>query len=82
MALANLLIIIWEIFLLQKTLLIHLSLKNFTPLNLKSYSDVPLAEITVMVVANLFLVPNYAVVMNGATVPYHAERSLSESNEV
>ena len=48
----------------------------------KSYSDVPPAEITVMVVANLFLVPNFAFVMNGATVHYHAERSLSESNGV
>jgi hypothetical protein len=48
----------------------------------KSYSDVPPAEVTVMVVANLFLVPNFAFVMNGATVHYHAERSLSESNGV
>ena len=48
----------------------------------KSYSDVPPTEVTVMVVANLFLVPNFAFVMQGATVHYHAERSLSESNGV
>ena len=40
----------------------------------KSYADVPPAEVTVMVVANLFLVPHFSFVMSGATIHYHAEQ--------
>lgn len=43
----------------------------------KTYSDVPPAEVTVMVVANLFLVPHSTYVLSGATVDYHAEQMKS-----
>lgn len=43
----------------------------------KAYGDVPPAEVTVMVVANLFLVPHNAYVMLGAAVDYHAEQMKS-----
>ena len=43
----------------------------------KSYANVPPAEVTVMVVANLFLAPHSAFVMQGATVDYHAEQMKS-----
>ena len=43
----------------------------------KSYANVPAAEVTVMVVANLFLAPHSAFVMQGATVDYHAEQMKS-----
>ena len=42
-----------------------------------SYSSVPAAEVTVMVVANLYLVPSSAYVMAAATVNYHAEQIKS-----
>ena len=43
----------------------------------KSYSDVPPAEVQVMVVANLFLVPHFSFVMSGATIQYHADQMKS-----
>ena len=43
----------------------------------KSYADVPPAEVQVMVVANLFLVPHFSFVMSGATISYHAEQMKS-----
>lgn len=46
-------------------------------LSSKSYADVPPAEVTVMVVANLFLVPHFTCVLGGATVEYHAEQMRS-----
>ena len=42
-----------------------------------SYASVPPAEVTVMVVANLYLVPSTAYVMTAATVKYHAEQIKS-----
>ena len=46
-------------------------------LSSKSYADVPPAEVTVMVVANLFLVPHFSFVMSGGTIHYHAEQMRS-----
>lgn len=43
----------------------------------KNYADVPPAEVTVMVVANLRIEPHTAFVMPGATVDYHAEQMKS-----
>lgn len=43
----------------------------------KNYADVPPAEVQVMVVANLFLVPHFSFVMSGATIHYHAEQMKS-----
>jgi nuclear pore complex protein Nup210 len=43
----------------------------------KAYAEVPPAEVTVMVVANLFLVPHTSFVIFGATVDYHAEQMKS-----
>ena len=43
----------------------------------KNYADVPPAEVTVTVVANLFLVPHFSFVMSGATIEYHAEQMKS-----
>jgi nuclear pore complex protein Nup210 len=40
-------------------------------------SVVPPAEVNVLVVANLFIVPSVAFVMPGATVHYHAEQIKS-----
>ena len=40
-------------------------------------TSVPAVEVSVLVVANLFLVPPVAYVMPGATVDYHAEQIKS-----
>ncbi len=46
-------------------------------LSAKNYADVPPAEVTVMVVANLFLVPHISFAMVGSTIVYHAEQMKS-----
>ena len=43
----------------------------------KNYADVPPAEVTLTVVANLFLVPHFSFVMSGASIEYHAEQMKS-----
>ena len=43
----------------------------------KNYANVPPAEVTLTVVANLFLVPHFSYVMSGASIEYHAEQMKS-----